>query len=155
MTSEEYAKKVQATILSAGTREMESAFTHQPNAATGLFALAIGGASAVRGKGREHEADTNVQSFERIGAKCVDFLAEVRDELTDAAAWVTAADAISRMSTEDRSRYRDSFIWHLACAIDALDSWTVFEQAAQYRNNESRYENGGYREFIRPEDQPA
>ena len=151
LTADEYAKRVQATVLSAGARTMELTFPHQPNAASGLYALAIGGASAVRGKGREHEREEGVQGFEHPGARAVDWLAEARDEMTDCAAWLTGADCISRMDDTERSKYRDALIWHLACAIDALDSWLIFERTAQHTQNPTTE----YREYIRPEDQPA
>ena len=151
MTADEYAKRVQATVLSAGARIMESTFPHQPNAASGLYALAIGGASAVRGKGREYEREEGVQGFEHPGARAVDWLAEARDEMTDCAAWLTGADYISRMDEGERSKYRDALLWHLASAIDALDSWLIFERTAQHATNDKP----AYVDFIRPEDQPA
>lgn len=133
MTADEYAKRVQALVLSAGCRRMETAVNHEPNASAGLFELAIGAAASVRGKGREHETDSDTQAFERPGEKACDWLAQARDELTDCAAWLTGADEIATLN--DRARYRDTIIWHLACAIDALDSWTIFERNRGWTRN--------------------
>ena len=129
MTADEYAKRVQALVLSAGCRRMENEMPYRPNAESGLFQLAMGGANAVRGKGREHETDGHTQAFEHSQAKPEEWLCEARDELTDCAAWITGADEISR---SDRTMYRDALVWHLACALDALDSWMIFERAAYY-----------------------
>ena len=145
MTSEEYARKVQAVILSAGARAMENEPIVGANAAAGLYQLALGGSAAVRGKGREYEADDNTQSFEKPGARAVDFIAEARDEFTDAAAWITAATELSTLDRTERDRYVAYIAYHLALAIDALDSWAIWERTSL------DMELG----FIRPEDQPA
>lgn len=145
MTSEEYARRVQAVILSAGARAMENEPIVGANAAAGLYQLALGGAAAVRGKGREYEKDDNTQSFEKPGARAVDFIAEGRDEFTDAAAWLTAAAEISVLDRQERDRYVAFIAYHLALAIDALDAWSVWERTALDMR----------KGFIRPEDQPA
>lgn len=145
MTSEEYARRVQAMILSAGARAMEQEPIVGANAAAGLYQLALGGAAAVRGKGRDYETDESTQSFERPGARAVDFLAEGRDEFTDAAAWLTAAAEISALDRTERDRYVAYIAYHLALAIDALDAWVIWERTA----------NDLPLGFIRPEDQPA
>lgn len=143
LTSEEYAKRVQAVILSAGARMMEREQVVGCRPGAGLYSLAMGGADAVRGKGREHEADSDTQAFERPTASCVDWLAEVRDELTDAAAWMTGANEISKLDDEQRDRYVAVIAWHLAHAIDALDGWIIWERQAMEIA----------RSFIRPEEQ--
>jgi hypothetical protein len=146
LTSEEYARRVQATILSAGARMMEQEQFVGANGPAGLYQLALGGANAVRGKGREYEVADDVQSFERPDAKCVDWLAEVKDELTDAAAWLTAASEISRMTKDERDKYVAFISWHLALAIDAVEAWAIWERVVPDMTGIG---------FIRPEDQPA
>ena len=143
MTSEEYADRVKALVLTAGVRMMEQEVIIGASAAKGLYELAMGGARAVTGKGREHESDTNVQSFEENGAVAQDFLAEARDELTDCAAWLTGASEISGVDKIDRDRYIAFIMWHLALAIDAIDAWTIWESNVAYKA----------RHFIRPEEQ--
>lgn len=146
MTADEYAKRVQALVLSAGCRRMEADYPYKPSAQSGLFQLAMGAADAVRGKGREHERDSDTQAFEQDGARPEDWLCEARDELTDCAAWITGADEISR---SDRAMYRDAVIWHLACALDALDSWMIFERSAYYMGR------GSVKNPVRHEDTTA
>lgn len=145
MTSDEYARRVQATILAAGARAMEDEPRVGANPASGLYQLALGGAAAVRGKGREYETNDNTQSFEKPGAKCIDFIAEGRDEFTDAAAWLTAAAEISQLDRTERDRYVAYIAYHLALAIDALDAWAVWERMTMDMRQG----------FIRPEEQPA
>lgn len=136
---------VQAVILTAGVRWQESGETVGASGPAGLYSLALGGADAVRGKGREHEDDPNLQAFEKPGAKAVDWLAEVRDELTDAGAWMTGAYKLSGLTGTERDRYVAFISWHLALALDAVDSWIVWERVTADMR----------RGFIRPEDQPA
>jgi hypothetical protein len=144
LTSEEYAAHVQSTVLAAGARSMKHKQDPHYAVGAGLYALALGASEAVLGKGRENEVDDNTQSFERPGARVSDWLAEARDELTDCAAWITGAEMIA--GSDSRDHYRDQAIWHLAQALQAIDTWMVFERASYYH---SRID------YIRPEDQPA
>lgn len=143
MTSEEYADMVRAVVLSAGARMMEREVIIGASAAKGLYELALGGAHAVEGKGREHEVDENIQAFEKVGAKPQDWLAEARDELTDCAAWLTGASQICNVDRSEQDRFMAFIMWHLALAVDAIDQWVIWEKAALHRA----------RDFIRPEEQ--
>lgn len=143
MTSEEYAQRVRDMVLQAGARMLEKEDTPGASAACGLYELALGGAAAVRGKGREHESDEDTQSFEKAGAKTADWLTEAREELTDCAAWLTGAAQISRLGDTERERYFAFIIFHLALAIDAIDGWAIWERATLDMAHS----------FVRPEDQ--
>jgi hypothetical protein len=144
LTSDEYASHVQSTVLAAGSRIMRHQYDPEYSVGRGLYALAIGASEAVMGKGRENELAENTQSFERPDARCGDWLAEARDEITDCAAWLTGAEMIA--SSDSRDHYRDHAIWHLAQALQAIDAWMVFERASEHRSGV---------DYIRPEDQPA
>lgn len=143
MTSDEYAKRLQALVLSSGARMMEKEEIVGASAACGLYELALGGAAAVRGKGREYEADEETQAFEKPDAKPEDWLAEARDELTDCAAWLTGAYEISNLGRDERDRYVAFIMFHLALALDAIDGWCIWERTALDMA----------RSFIRPEEQ--